>query len=147
MSSSTSGKDSKYSPPSEIELLICDALKRYGDLKMRELKTTWQMSKYSERKIRKTIEALRDEGVAIGSSARRGYFMIKTEADWEEAVKEFRAKALACLKMKKQLEDIGSVLFSNQTKLDFEGGERHGDNMGTPAGAHEAGSEGLSLQG
>ena len=133
---------------SELELLICDALKRYGDLKMRDLKDACRRySSYSERRIRKPIEGLRADGVAIGSSARRGYFMIKTEADWEEAVKEFRAKALACLKMKKQLEDIGSVLFSNQTKLDFEGGERHGDNMGTPAGAHEAGSEGLSLQG
>jgi len=71
-----------------------------------------------ERAVRKCIEELRDEGSPIGSSPKRGYFLIRTEEDWDEAVREFGARAKACFRHYIQLKKWGENEFSRQITLD-----------------------------
>ena len=112
---------------------LLDALEACrGSLKLPQLKLITAVR--SGRRIRKAIEALRDAGKPIGSSARRGYFMIRTRDDWNEAVHEFQMKAMACLRMKSQLEKIGADMFTDQQTLKF--GDAAGEGERNDDGNH-----------
>ncbi len=127
---------------SDLKRDILNVLEQSEDMKLRDLiDAVSDFTFYpGSRKIRKAIEELRNDGEPIGSSATRGYFVIRTEKDFDEAVHEFRSKAMSCLKMYQRLMQIGTEMFSRQIGMDFRDqieqlqgeGDRHGSE---PSGA------------
>lgn len=99
---------------------VLEVLKDHGSLSRVSLRHLVGIDERSDRQMRLAIEELRDEGHAIGSSPKRGYFMIETEEDWNEATREFMTRAKSCLRHYGQLKTIGEKRFSRQLELQME---------------------------
>lgn len=75
-----------------IKQRIIDLLKNHGDMKKQDLLLFLDYN-LGERRLRKMIEDLVvKDNELIGTSSDRGYFLIKNENDFNDAIKELKDK-------------------------------------------------------
>ncbi len=85
----------------EFKNVIYEEIKKNKNITRKDLLFVLNYNYYyevDERELRKTVEAMRREGILIGSSHRRGYFIIENEQDMKAAEGEYMAKIGAMLK-------------------------------------------------
>ena len=71
---------------------ILEILLEGNDIKKHALLVRLDVPIKQERKVRKLVEELVFENELIGSSASRGFFLIKSDKDLKDATKELRDK-------------------------------------------------------
>ena len=79
--------------------------------------TDWSPDISSDRKMRRAVAELVDEGFPIGSSPDRGYFLVKTQKDYDGATKALHSKAMAILRRERMLKIGAEDAYTVQLKM------------------------------
>lgn len=69
--------------------------------------------------LRKLVKELKEEGYPIGSSVARGYFIIRNQSDFDEAVQTYRAKIMGMFKVIKELKATAERFIGSQLELNL----------------------------
>ncbi|MAT45340.1 MAG: hypothetical protein CL609_23675 [Anaerolineaceae bacterium] len=69
-----------------------------------------------DRKVRRAIEQLRGDGWLIGSSASgEGYYMIQSQAEYDQFRSQYTARAYQVIETAKQMDEAAGRLFAEPT--------------------------------
>ena len=79
--------------------------------------TDWSPDISSDRTMRRAVAELVDEGFPIGSSPDRGYFLVKTQKDYDGATKALHSKAMAILRRERKLKIGAEDAYTVQLKM------------------------------
>ncbi len=104
----------------ELEHIIYNAIKENKNILRKDLLFILDYNynyEIDERKLRKIIEETRRKGILIGSSHRRGYFIIENEQDMKAAEGEYMAKIGAMLRTVNAMRESYNKKHSGQLKL------------------------------
>jgi len=71
--------------------------------------------------LRKLVKELKEEGYPIGSSVARGYFIIRNQNDFDEAVETYQKKIAGMFKVIKDLKATAERFIGSQLELNLGG--------------------------
>ena len=90
-----------------IKEFIYDRVSGWNSIKRKHLLTHLRFNgaDISDRKLRKIVAEMVEEGYPIGTSPERGYFICKSQDDFNEATKSLHSKAMALLYRERKLKE------------------------------------------
>jgi len=85
----------------------------YNFREVRIINEIFKDFKKNDSSLRSLVRELKEEGYPIGSSVDRGYFIIRTQEDFDEAIKTYKSKIMGMFdmikKIKKAVEEKNKV--------------------------------------
>ena len=64
----------------------------------------WDSLKITDRKFRKIVAEMIEEGVPIGTSQNKGYFLVTNQEEFNDATASLHSKAMSLLRREKMLK-------------------------------------------